>query len=372
MFLAILAAGAVATSEAAPAPATNVSPVTVTPARKTPPSPPTVEIGGTDDWTYKSPSAHILSVWPKGAFEARVDGHALLSCLVDAHGLAEDCKVVSENPGGKGFGATALLLRPTFKLKPATGPDGPAESMMTIGVQFRAADNQISMTLHDRDMSATETRMNGTPPEMREVTMLDHPVWTQAASFAELDRAYPARGGGIEGFAVAHCHVERTGELSTCEVRKEVPENRGFGDAAVRLAGRFVVRIDPTRIPKKAPLWVDIPIRFPAPDAAAAHAVSAPTWLAGIDPNRILKLFPPEAVARGLTSGRGVARCTVARDGALTQCEAAPADPDGLGFSESAVQVARVMKMNPWTADGAPVDGAVIRLPIRFNLAVKE
>ena len=81
---------------------------------------------------------------------------------------------------------------------------------------------------------------------------------------------------------------------------------------------------------------------------------------------------PPEAVAKGLKTGRGVARCVVAPDGALTGCTPAPGDPDGVGFSEAAVKLAASMRMNPWTADGGPVDGAVIRLPIRFNLAAKK
>jgi len=36
------------------------------------------------------------------------------------------------------------------------------------------------------------------------------------------------------------------------------------------------------------------------------------------------------------------------------------------------VLVAQVMKMNPWTQDGGPVDGARVKLPIRFNLAQEK
>ncbi|MDB5480736.1 MAG: hypothetical protein JWO83_1789 [Caulobacteraceae bacterium] len=46
-----------------------------------------------------------------------------------------------------------------------------------------------------------------------------------------------------------------------------------------------------------------------------------------------------------------------------------PASPDGVGFSEVAVQIAQLMKMNPWTQEGGPVDGVTVLLPIRFNLA---
>ena len=89
----------------------------------------------------------------------------------------------------------------------------------------------------------------------------------------------------------------------------------------------------------------------------------------GLDRTRVARLYPALAIERGVTTGRGVAECTVGRDGALTGCHPLPGDPDGLGFSESAVLVAQVMQMNLWTDEGGPVEGAVIRLPIRFNLA---
>lgn len=79
-------------------------------------------------------------------------------------------------------------------------------------------------------------------------------------------------------------------------------------------------------------------------------------------------MFPPEAAAQGLTSGRGVARCTVAADGTLTACGPDPDEPDQLGFSAAAAKLASAMRMNLWSADGAPVEGGVVHIPIRLNL----
>lgn len=331
-----------------------------------------VEIDSADDWTYKPPDAQILSVWPEAAYRARIDGHVVLNCLVDTHGLAEDCAVVSETPAKLGFGRAALLLRPSFKLKPSLGPNGPVAAMRILNVGFKASDSQIEFSTHGTDIDKSETRVTGTPPEMRSVIMLDHPAWTRAAGFADVAGAYPAKGGGVEGFAVAHCRVERSGELSRCELRKDDPHDRGFGRAALGLTHLFRAQLDGARPPSSAPLWVDIPMRFPPPAETLKRDISSPTWLAGFDEARGLKLFPPEAVAQGLTTGLGIARCEVTPDGALTACAPMPGDPDGLGFSEAAVKLASVMKMNPWTADGAPVDGAVIRVPIRLNLAAKK
>ena len=328
---------------------------------------------GNDDWTWKLPDAQIISVWPEAAFRARIDGHVVLDCLVDAHGLAEDCGVVSEKPKGQGFGKAALLLRTSFKLRPIQGANGPITARRNVSINFKASASQIEFADQGTDIEKRSTHLiGGTPPEMRAVIMLDHPVWARAPGFADVAGAYPARGGGVEGFAVAHCRVERSGDLSRCEVRKDDPHDHGFGAAALGLTRLFRAQLDGARPPQSAPLWVDIPMRFPPPAESLKREISSPTWLAGFDVARGLKLFPPEAAAQGLTTGLGLARCEVAADGALTACAPLPGNPDGLGFSEAAVKLAGVMKMNPWTADGAPVDGAVIRVPIRLNLATKK
>ncbi len=60
--------------------------------------------------------------------------------------------------------------------------------------------------------------------------------------------------------------------------------------------------------------------------------------------------------------------CTVRHDGGLTACEVVSEQPAGLGFGDAALIVAGVMEMNPWTAQGTPVDGARIKLPVRLEL----
>jgi hypothetical protein len=362
MLLQILAAAAAAI----PAPTATVSPVTVTPQTKPPPADLKIDMqGGTDDLDQ------MVVIWPGGAYQTRRDGKVTLRCLVDAHGLAERCDVASEEPKGRGFGKAALEMRVTFKLAPTLGPDGPISAMKTIALSFKAPDTDVDYGSQSASMhlDASKITVAHNALELHPVTMLDYPVWAAAANFDDLAKAYPAKGGGAEGYAVAHCKVARDGALSGCQVIKETPEHQDFGKAATVLAAAKF-RVIPALAAGRhdAPLWVDVPIRLPPPAALADRTVMAPAWLTTLDPAKTPKLFPPEAATAGLTTGRGVARCTVGADGTMTACAPETGEPDGLGFSEAAAKLASGLKMNLWSADGAPVEGGVVHIPIRLNL----
>lgn len=313
-----------------------------------------------------------VTIWPGTAYQIGVSGHVVLRCLIDIHGLAERCQVIYEAPTGKGFGAAALEMRPTIKLAPAMGADGPIAAHKTISITFKAPERRLSgpdvaEAVKSGDFGLLRfNKQNGI--EMRKVTMLDSPVWVAAASFEDLAAAYPRKAGGVEGYAVAHCMVRHTGSLDNCQVIKEEPQGKDFGDAALSLASKFKVSPLVAKTHHADQLWVDVPVRFPTPAELAKRTVMAPTWLTAVDRKSPPKLFPPEAATAGLTTGRGVARCTVGVDGILTACVPEAGDPDGLGFSEAAAKLVTGMKMNLWSADAEPVTGGVVHIPIRLNL----
>ena len=369
-----------AAASEAPA-ATTVAPLTVHPPKPNAPADATVAVP-TDDTTAKGRWA---SAWPEAAYRDGVSGHVVLSCDIDRYGLAEWCTVASETPPDKGFGPAALELRPTFKLKPAMGPDGPIDAVMNVAVEFKAPNHQIDWggdrgagsvaastgplsTGGGADMGA----FSGPHQARRSISMLNNPVWASTVGYNDVVGAYPAKAGGAPGYAVVHCEVHPGGSVSDCHVIKEDPDNLGFGKAALSLAPKFRVSPEWSRAPGHADLWVDIPIRFPAPGAAETRTVSTPRWLAGFDPDQALKVYPKEAADKGVSTGLGVAECLVARDGSLTRCAPKKADPEGLGFSEAAVALASTMKMNPWLRDGEPADGAVVRVAVRLNLKSQQ
>jgi hypothetical protein len=395
MPIALLALMAAAAAEppAPPAkPAANqVAPVTVTATPTTaPPADATVTIGADAD----NLRSQQVVIWPAQALAAGMGGKVTLTCKIDVHGLAETCRVASEEPAGRGFGGAAMALRPTFKLAPKMGPQGPEDSTMNIAVVFNAPPSQTNLqqvmaASRNAPPSGGDGQSNGggigagggggggigagnvsalaiqhNPLVMRRVTILDSQAWATAPGFDELAGAYPALGGGVEGYAVAHCKTDAAGLLSRCQVAKETPAGHGFGKAAMALTSRFRVSTAVmAQAPKGAPVEVDVPIRFPAPADAKDRMVRAPIWVSGYDLPGLLREFNPPG-AKPASPG-AVVKCLVAGDGALTGCEAELTSPDGIDYDNAAVQLASRLKMDLWSAEAGPVAGGVVRISVK-------
>jgi len=126
-----------------------------------------------------------------------------------------------------------------------------------------------------------------------------------------------------------------------------------------------VKQLDLTEPPRLATNVVVAPP--PAPPAPPAVIVN-PDWLTRPGPDEFSRFYPQPALDKN-ASGAATLACTVSASGAVHDCSVAAETPKGLGFGDAARKLAPYFKLRPQTRDGAPVDGAAIRIPIRFNLA---
>jgi len=301
------------------------------------------------DWLRRPSGDDVASVYPMNAQRRGVSGRGEIACLVAADGRVYDCKVLSEEPAGFGFGDAALRLARYFQMRPGYEPGNPDRPHVNIPIRFIMYGGS-----------------------MRRVTELQSPAWTSAPTFADVARAYPAKGAGAVGLVTLQCRLGEDGAVKdACETQEETPRDKGFARSARELAPLF--RIDPGAdvLKQGKTLWVTLTFRLTSADSddLKSRRIADPRWVALPAPRQVAQLFPAQAAAKGLTTGRGVASCRVSADGTMTDCKPLPGEPDGLGFSQSAVVMASAFRMSPWTNGGGPVDGAIVNLPIRFDLA---
>jgi TonB family protein len=300
------------------------------------------------DWMRRPTAGDVAEVYPTGAQRQGVSGKAQMACQVAADGRLHDCKVVSEAPAGAGFGDAALRLARYFQIRPGSAPAGLEGGQVNIPVQFIISDGAT-----------------------RWVRELESPAWTAAPTFADVARAYPAKGAGSVGLVTLRCLVGDDGAVrSRCDTLGETPTYKDFAQGARALAPLFHIDPRSEALKQGKPLWVKLTFRLAPADSeeALSRRIADPHWVAAPTPGEIREKFPVQAMANGVTAGRGVASCTVAADGSMTACKPVTGQPDGQAFSEAAVAIASLVRMSRWTNGGGPVDGAVVNLPIRFEL----
>lgn len=106
----------------------------------------------------------------------------------------------------------------------------------------------------------------------------------------------------------------------------------------------------------------------PMPTDAPMPIITRPNWAARPSGEDLARLYPAAAKAAGLP-GRATLQCAVTAAGTLTRCSVASEAPEGAGFGAATLALADRFRMTPQTADGRPVDGGVVRVPVLWRLA---
>ena len=301
------------------------------------------------DWMRKPGADEMVQFWP--AKSGGAAGKVKLECVVSRRGLLEDCSVTSETPTGHGFGDSALAMSSIFVMRPMTVDGQPVGgSKVEIPIGFQGGGYQ--------------------PPSGpgTTVTVLSVAPWAAAPTIGQMAQAYPRSQLGKVASArvVLRCALKSDGGLNDCDTLSEAPHGAGFANAAKSLVRDFHVLGD-AKIASASGWKIDVPFDFEDPSRVTTPIeIYDPLWLKQVNPASVVSLFPPEAIKAGVKSGATKLDCAVAADGGLKDCAVVSEDPAGLGFGEAALTIAGVMQMNPWSRQGAPVEGAHIILPIKL------
>jgi TonB family protein len=315
-------------------------------------APPPAAFDTPPDWLRKPTYDQMMAVYPRAAGQKGADGRAVIKCTVNLEGLLRDCTVAEETPAGLGFGPAAIVLAPTFLMKPAMRNGQPVEASVTVPINFKS---------------------NGafTPSNSEPVTIVSQTIWARTPKTAEILALIDKKVGDkfADGKVVFQCDLNsRTGHMSGCEVANASPGMAQFTGVARALVPKF--EVSPEALAQyKGKVKINIAFAFPdmASPTWSKRYLTHPRWIKTITPDPNKAPFPEDAIKAGLKTGAATVDCVVAPDGALTRCEVVSESTPGVGFGTMAQQIAEAFVANPWNEDGLPVDGAHVKMPIRMD-----
>lgn len=207
--------------------------------------------------------------------------------------------------------------------------------------------------------------------------------YVRRPSAATMVGATPAAAlrAGKDGKATIQCTVSVEGALKRCRVLSEEPAGFGFGQAAVALSSQFLMKPE-IKNGKAVEVPVNIPLYFPgAGDPTGSHIAGTDTlerqrlvtninWQTAPSYADVQAAYPAKA-KNAKVGGRASLQCKFADDNALGACTVLNEAPNGYGFGETAVKLAKSFRAAP-RADGQSWKGQLTLLPVTFPVGMVD
>lgn len=313
--------------------------------------------GGQDreaDWLKKPTAENLWSVFPVEAYRKSRSGKAVIACVVTVQGVLRDCRPVSEEPQGLGFGAAAVALSPQFLMRPAMRDGKPVESLVRIPINW--------------DMSGMVGPFG--PPPDRGARVYTHLPWSAAPTLEQVVQAYPkkARETGTGGTAVLACRIKADGGLIACDKVRETPSGLGLLSAARSLVPHFRTPTHDGKGDTVAGARAHVSVTFAPELLEPAPAVGRPRWRAVPSIDDLAAVIPPAAREAKAFQARVMMMCRVVAEGRVEGCAVESETPQDLGYAAAAMTLTPQFRLAVWTDEGLPTVGGTVRIPLRFDL----